>query len=396
MNPAPDDPLAWLDEKLAVLNKRGLRRRRATRTGPCGPRIVIDGRELVNFGSNDYLNLAGDPRLAAAAIAAINESSWGAGASPLITGYTEWHERLERRLADFLQTEAALVFSSGYAANVGTITAIVGPDDAIFSDEKNHASIIDGCRLSRAAVHVYRHGDCDHLESLLRSTTASGRRLIITDTVFSMDGDTAPLAEIADLARRHGAMLMIDEAHATGVFGRQGRGLAEELGVQRQIDIHVGTLSKGLGCCGGFVAGSRRLIEWLLNRARSYVFSTAPPPANCAAAIAALDVVRDEPQRRRRLLELAKRLRTRLREQGWDTGSASSQIVPIIVGESDRAMQLAARLGEQGFFAPGIRPPTVPMGQAMLRLSLSCGHDIEAIDRLMDAFSRAGQPRSWR
>jgi 8-amino-7-oxononanoate synthase len=389
MNSGSDDPLAWLDEKLDVLAKRGLRRQRRPRTSPCGPRIVVEGRELVNFGSNDYLNLAGDPRLASAASAAIDESGWGAGASPLITGYTVWHERLERRLAEFLQTDAALVFSSGYAANVGTITALTGPDDAVFSDEKNHASIIDGCRLSRAAVHVYRHCDCDHLQSLLTSTIVSGRRLIITDTVFSMDGDTAPLTDIAELARRHGAMLMIDEAHATGVFGPHGRGLAEELGVQPHIDIHVGTLSKALGSSGGFVAGSRRLIEWLLNRARSYVFSTAPPAANCAAAIAALDIVRDDPQRRRKLLDLAERLRTGLRAQNWDTGSSSSQIVPIIVGESDKAMQLAAGLREQGFFVPGIRPPTVPMGQSLLRISLTSAHSNDIADAVVAALQTA-------
>jgi 8-amino-7-oxononanoate synthase len=380
-----DDRLAWLDEKLDVLDKRGLRRRRIARGGRCGAMIVAGGRELVNFGSNDYLNLAGDARLAAAAKAAIDECGFGAGASPLITGYTAWHERLERRLAEFFGVEAALVFSSGFAANVGTITALAGPDDAIFSDEKNHASIIDGCRLSRAAVHVYRHCDCEHLESLLKSTAVSGRRMIVTDTVFSMDGDTAPLVDIGELSRRCGAMLMVDEAHATGVFGPQGRGLAEELRVSPHIDIHMGTLSKALGCCGGFVAGSRRLVEWLLNRARSYVFSTAPPAANCAAAIAALDMVRDEPQRRRRLRELAERLRARLGEQGWNTGTSSSQIVPIIVGESDRAMQLALELRERGFFVPGIRPPTVPMGQALLRISLSAGHTDEMIESLLSA-----------
>jgi 8-amino-7-oxononanoate synthase len=379
------DPLGWLDEKLERLAKRGLRRHRVVRGGRCGPTVLIEGKEFVNFGSNDYLALAGDPRLEAAAIEAIRESGWGGGASPLISGYTSWHERLERRLAEFCGTESAVVFSSGYAANVGAISALVGPDDLVLSDELNHASIIDGCRQSRAYVHIYRHGNADHLNSFLESADTRGRVLIVTDTLFSMDGDIAPLAEIAELAKRHGAMLMIDEAHATGVFGAQGRGLAEHLGVETQVDAHVGTLSKALGCAGGFVAGSRRLCEWLVNRARSYVYSTAHPAANCAAALAALDVVRDEPHRRQRVLALAQRLRTRLGELGLITGSSSSQIVPVILGDSARAMKMAADLRERGFFLPAIRPPTVPTGRAMLRISVTAAHTDEMIDALVAA-----------
>ena len=381
----PHDPLGWLDDKLDTLAKRGLRRNRVARGGRCGATIHIDGRELVNFGSNDYLGLAGDSRLEAAAIEAIREAGWGGGASPLITGYTTWHEKLERRLAEFLGTEAAVVFSSGYAANVGAISAVVGPDDIVLSDELNHASIIDGCRHSWASVHIYRHCDAGHLKSFLESANLHGRLLIVTDTVFSMDGDIAPLVEIAELAQRFGAMLLIDEAHATGVFGSRGRGLAEHLGVEREVDVHVGTLSKALGCAGGFVAGSRRLCEWLVNRARSYVYSTAHPAANCAAALVALDVVRDEPHRRQQVLALAGRLRTRLGELSLNTGSSSSQIVPVILGDSARAMELAATLRERGFFVPGIRPPTVPMGQAMLRISVTAAHTEKMIDELVAA-----------
>jgi 8-amino-7-oxononanoate synthase len=382
-----EDPLAWLDDKLDTLSKRGLRRTRLVREGRCGPTLHIDGRDLVNFGSNDYLGLAGDPRLETAAIAAIREAGWGGGASPLITGYTTWHERLERQLAEFLGTDAAVVFSSGYTANVGAITALVGPDDSIFSDEKNHASIIDGCRQSRAHVYVYRHGDPGHLKSFLDATEVRGRKLIVTDTLFSMDGDIAPLVQIADLAQRYGAMLLIDEAHATGLFGQHGRGLAEHLGVEGRTHVHVGTLSKALGCAGGFVAGSKRLCDWLVNRARSYVFSTAHPAANCAAAAAALAIVRDEPQRRQRVLALGDRLRGRLRDLGLQTGASSTQIVPVIVGDSAKAMELAAKLRERGFFLPPIRPPTVPLGQAMLRISLTASHTQEMLDDLASAIA---------
>jgi 7-keto-8-aminopelargonate synthetase-like enzyme len=234
--------------------------------------------------------------LAAAAKSALDAGGWGAGASPLVTGRSAWHARLEARLAEFNRAEAALVFSSGFAANSATIAALVGAGDAVFSDERNHASIIDGCRLSRAETLVYRHADAGHLDELLAAHACRGKRLIVTDTVFSMNGDAAPLVEIGEVARRHAAMLMIDEAHATGVFGASGRGFAETLGGCDAVHIHVGTLSKALGCAGGFITGSRRLIDWLYNRARAYVFSTAPPDALCAAACAALDVVRDDPR----------------------------------------------------------------------------------------------------
>ncbi len=384
------DPLAWIDDKLGVLEARGLRRWPMVRESGQGAEIDVDGQRLVNFGSNDYLNLAGDERLAAAVRGALEERDGGArfggaGASPLVTGRSAWHARLETRLAEFNRAEAALVFSSGFAANCATIAALVGAGDAVFSDERNHASIIDGCRLSRAETFVYRHGDAGHLDELLGGYTRQGKRLIVTDTVFSMDGDVAPLVEIADVARRRGAMLMTDEAHATGVFGANGRGVAEALGVCDAVDVHVGTLSKALGCAGGFVTGSRRLIDWLFNRARAYVFSTAPPDFVCAAACAALDVVRDEPERRADLLATAERLRTRFTEQGWDTGRSCTQIVPIVVGDAKRAMDFAESLRSRGLFVPGIRPPTVALGRSLLRVSLTAGHSAEHIERLVEA-----------
>ncbi len=405
------DPLAWIDDELAQLDAQSLRRSLIVREGPQRATIRVGGREYVNFAANDYLALAGDPRLAEAAQRTVAEEGWGAGASPLIVGRSAAHERLERRLAEFEGTEAALVFASGYAANVGTIAALLGRGDAVFSDELNHASIVDGCRLSRADVHVYPHGDCAALEELLRSSRhtpcavrdgtddgtkdstddgtrsvpTTGRRLIVTDSLFSMHGDLAPLPELARLAEAYDGMLMIDEAHASGVLGEHGRGVAELMGVEYGVHVRVGTLSKALGCHGGFVSGSRRLIEWLVNRARPYVFSTASPPAGAAAALAALDVVASEPQRRTQLLETAAGLRSRLRELGWDTGRSESQIVPIFVGDSAAALRLAADLREAGLWVPAIRPPTVPPGQACLRVSLSYAHTPEMMERLCEA-----------
>ncbi len=389
----PSHPsLAWIDAELASLERRGLRRQIAVRTGPQSARVSCDGQSLVNFGSNDYLALAADPRLAAAATEATQTEGWGSGASPLILGHGRCHQRLQDRLAQFEQAEAALVFSSGFAANAGTIAALVGPGDAIYTDRNNHASLLDGCRLSRADVRVYPHGDCRHLERVL-ARSGYRRRLIVTDSLFSMDGDLSPLGELADLADRHGAMLLIDEAHATGVFGQSGRGVAEYLGVAERIPIRIGTLSKALGCAGGFVAGSRTFIDWLVNRARPYVFSTAFPPANAAAAIAALDIVEQEPQRRQLLLSRAATLREQLVGQGWDIGRSQSQIIPVIAGEPDRAVALSTTLRRGGLFVPAIRPPTVPEGQSCLRVSLSYGHTDAMIESLVEGLACVKQRR---
>jgi 8-amino-7-oxononanoate synthase len=391
-----NDPLGWLDDALEQLDAQGLRRRLVTRIGPQGSTIEVEtddapaieaGRTLVNFGANDYLGLAADPRLAAAAQRAAADEGWGAGASPLVTGHSRSHAELEQRLAEFIRTEAALVFPSGFAANSGTIPALVGRGDVIFADERNHASLIDGCRLSRADVQVYPHRDMARLAELLEQAAGCRRRLIVSDALFSMDGDIAPLAELVELSRRHRAMLMIDEAHAIGIFGANGRGIAEHVGVEVHVPIRVGTLSKALGSAGGFVAGSRKLIDWLLNLARSYVFSTSHPPAVASAAIAALDIVRDEPNRRITLLERAGELRAALKKQGWNIGDAAGQIVPIIIGDAGATMQFAAALREQRLFVPGIRPPSVPEGQSLLRISLSYGHTPQMIEQLVAALA---------
>ncbi len=387
----PHDPLAWINSALNDLDACAQRRQLFSHTGAQGARLTIAGREFVNFGSNDYLALATDPRLVDAAATAAHEYGWGSGASPVVTGRSELHERLEQRLAEFEGTEAALVFNTGFAANVGTIAALVGESDAIFSDALNHASLIDGCRLSRAAVHVYRHADCGHLEEHLDNAKEFRRRLIVTDSLFSMDGDLAPLPALCELAERHDCMLLIDEAHATGVFGEHGRGVAEHLGVESRVHVRVGTLSKALGASGGFVAGSQRLIDWLANRARTYVYSTAPPPAYCAAALAALEIVEREPERRQRLMSIAAEFRARLASAGLHLGPSASQIIPIILGDERRALSAAAMLRERGIWVPAIRPPTVPAGKSCLRISLTVGHTPEMLDMLHSALSQFGQ-----
>ena len=387
MSDSTSEPLGWIDEELKGLQRKGLLRGLATRLGPQTTRVAVEGRELVHFGSNDYLGLAADPRIGGTVAEAVRQFGWGSGASPLILGHSRLHQSLEQDLAEFEGTEAALVFSAGFAANVGAIAALVGPGDVVFTDRKNHASLLDGCRLSRADVRVYPHGDWREVERLLaRPDRRPYRRtLIVTDGLFSMDGDLAPLGELGDLAQRHEAMLLVDEAHATGVFGRQGRGVVEHLGVEGQVPVRVGTLSKALGSIGGFVAGSRSLVEWLVNKARPYVFSTALPAAACAAARAALAVVRDEPHRRVGLLERAAALRSRLAEQGWDVGRSASQIIPLVVGDPRRAVHLAAALRQRGLFVPAIRPPTVPEGESCLRISLTCGHSEEMTEQLLEA-----------
>ncbi len=379
------DPLEWIDDELDRLRQAHLLRRPSLRGGKQGPRVAIDGQNLVNFGSNDYLGLAADPRLAAAVTYSLAHSGWGGGASPLITGRTAAQAELERHLAAFEQTEAAMIFSTGFAANAGTLACLAGPQDWIASDAKNHASLIDGCRLSRAHVCVYAHRDLAALEKQLQAASSARRRLIVTDSLFSMDGDIAPLPDLVELAERYRAILVVDEAHATGVMGAGGRGICEQLGIEREVPVRIGTLSKALGSIGGFVVGQRRLIDWLFNRARSFVFSTALPTPCYAAAKAALDIIRQEPKRRTQLLERAATLRTTLQEQGWHTGDSESQIIPLRIGDPEPAMELATRLRAAGLLVPGIRPPTVPSGESLLRISLCYGHTGDQIGRLLEA-----------
>jgi 8-amino-7-oxononanoate synthase len=354
------------------------------RSGRQGREVEIDGRRLVNFGSNDYLGLAGDVRLTKAASRAACAEGFGAGASPLVSGHSAVHAALEGALARLVDTPDALLFPSGFAANAATIAALVGPDDLVASDERNHASIIDGCRLSRARVVVYPHRDVAALERILAASPAR-RRLVVTDTLFSMDGSVAPLADLAAAAERHGAMLLADEAHATGIFGARGSGLVEATGTADGVHVRVGTLSKALGAAGGFVAGHSRLVDWLRHAARAWIFSTAHPPAVAGAALAALEVVAAEPRRRTALLERAGAFRDRLRRGGLDLGAAEAQIVPVAVGGAEAALALSARLAAEGMFVPAIRPPSVAPGRCIVRASLAWHHDATDLDRLAGA-----------
>lgn len=381
--------LDWLAPSLEDLERQGLRRWRRVGAGIEGP--------VVDFGSNDYLGLAGDPRLAEAAADAARQEGWGAGASPVVSGRSPRHRELEERLAEFERTKAALVFNTGFAANAGVIPSLVESGDVLYADAKNHASLIDGCRLSNANRHIYPHNDLDTLAEMLeRDSGCYRRRLILTDGLFSMDGDFAPLGELGELAEQHDAILVIDEAHATGVWGPGGRGSVERAAVESprlesQVAVRIGTLSKAFGSTGGFVAGSRQLIDWLYNRARPYVFSTAPPAATAAASLAALEIAQSEPDRRQRCVANATKLRQRLAAAGWNCGESTSQIVPIFLGDPERAVALGSQLARAGLFVPAIRPPSVPEGESLLRVSVSARHSDTELDRLVGALGEPGE-----
>jgi 8-amino-7-oxononanoate synthase len=373
-------------DALSQLEAAGLLRRPLRISGPQGPEVEIEGRRVLCFCSNNYLGLANHPALVEAAAASAHYDGVGAAASRLITGTMDSHRQAEVAFADFLGAPATALFSTGYAANLGTIQALVGPGDAIFSDALNHASLIDGCRLSRATVHVYSHRDSDHLESLLREHRSRSRRaLIITDSLFSMDGVTAPLRDIATLARTFDAGLLVDEAHALGVFGPNGRGLSAAMGIEP--DVVVGTLGKSFGVAGAFVAASEAVVDLIRNRARSFVYSTAPPPMIARAAVAALQLVREADDARTSLLRNAELLRSGLRTLGFEIPEGNSQILPVFIGNNERTMQLSAKLLDRGVFVQGIRPPTVPAGTARLRLTPMATHRPEHIERAIDAFA---------
>ncbi len=373
-------------DALSQLEAAGLLRRPLRISGPQGPEVEIEGRRVLCFCSNNYLGLANHPALVEAAAASAHHDGVGAAASRLITGTMDSHRQAEVAFADFLGAPATVLFSTGYSANLGTIQALVGPGDAIFSDALNHASLIDGCRLSRATVHVYSHRDSDHLESLLRDHRSRSRRaLIVTDSLFSMDGVTAPLRDIATLARSFDAGLLVDEAHALGVFGPNGRGLSAAMGIEP--DVVVGTLGKSFGVAGAFVAASEAVVGLIKNRARSFVYSTAPPPMIARAAVAALQLVREADDARTSLLRNAELLRSGLRTLGFKIPDENSQILPVFIGNNERTMQLSAKLLDRGVFVQGIRPPTVPAGTARLRLTPMATHRPEHIERAIDAFA---------
>ena len=365
----------------------GLYRTLRTVASAQGPHIRIEGREFLNFSSNDYLGLANDPVLKQAVTDAIREYGVGSGSSRLVCGNQQPYEELERKLATFKAKEAAIVFGSGYAANVGTITALVGDGDVVILDKLDHASIIDGARQSGATIRVYPHKNLKKLEDILKQSGSFRRKLIVTETVFSMDGDLAPLAEIAVLKDKYGAWLMIDEAHATGLYAPNRRGLAEAAGVEDSIDVTLGTLSKALGCAGGFVVGSQTLIDFLRNRARSLIYSTALPPSVCAVAAAAVDFVMSEDGHRRRdqLWRNVSELKNGLSALGIQNESRSP-IIPIIIGDEDAAVETSRQLYQRGVFVPAIRFPTVPKGKARLRVTVSATHTQQDIASFLREF----------
>ncbi|MCA9195669.1 MAG: 8-amino-7-oxononanoate synthase [Planctomycetales bacterium] len=376
----------YIDETLQQLEDQVVLRRRGglSLALPLSPGVVLD------FGSNDYLGLRSHPAVLRAAMnAVVTENCWGASSSPVLRGYGPFHSRLERAIADFEHTEDSLVFSSGYACNVGVISALVGPQDAIFSDELNHASLIDGCRLSRATKFVYQHGSLVDLENLLSQHRWSFERaIILTESVFSMDGDCAPMQQILQLATEWGCGVVVDEAHATGVLGADGAGLCDSPSDHPSLLCKLGTLSKALGGIGGFVAGGSKLIEFLVNQCRSYMFSTAIPVPVAAAATQAVYEARKMSAERSWLHNHSSQLRCWLNEQGWRVPSGTSPIIPIVIGDGKKTLEISQSLLEQGVYVPAIRPPTVPEGTSRLRVSLTVNHTSDCFERLKSALSK--------
>lgn len=373
--------------ELEALRTAGLQRRPRWIDGAQDTWVTVDGRRALLLCSNNYLGLANHPAVREAAQKAAVDYGAGAGASRLISGSMRLHHALEEQLAAFKCTEAALLFNSGYHANIGTITAVLGKEDAVFSDELNHASVIDGCRLSGARICIYPHNDVGALAALLAGTTAR-RKLVVTESIFSMDGDTAPLSAICEVAERHGALVMVDEAHATGVVGPQGCGVVAAEGLQQRVAIQMGTLGKAVGTFGAFVAGSRALVDLLLNTARSFVYTTALPPPVVAAAAAALTIISSDSERRQRLEDNAAYLHRGFKQIGVRVGARPTHILPVPIGDADRAMRVSDRLLAAGVFVQGIRPPTVPAGTARLRVTAMSTHTQEDLAFAVEAFRR--------
>jgi 8-amino-7-oxononanoate synthase len=384
-----------LQDRLDELKGLSLYRRMRMVSGPQGPRVVLDGKPVLLLCSNNYLGLADHPRVREAAADAAMRWGAGAGASRLVSGNMTLHRRLEDRLAAFKGTQSALLFGSGYLANLGVVPALARRGEIVFSDELNHASIIDGCRLSGAETFVYRHGDVDNLAWGLRNADGRGA-LIVTDGVFSMDGDVAPLEEIVELARRHDVRVMVDDAHGTGTLGPGGRGAVAEAGLDGEVDVIVGTLGKALGSYGAFVACDHAVTRYLVNAARPLIFSTGLPPAAAAAAMAALDLLQEQPRRVERLADNAATLRDELAREGFDVSGPETQIVPLIVGEADLAMRICEAALEQGVFAQAIRPPTVPDGTSRLRLAVMASHTRAELRDAARILAQAGVRNGFR
>jgi glycine C-acetyltransferase len=389
--------LDYLKEQLTELRQQGLLLHPRTLEGPTGARARFDGRDVINLASNNYLGLANHPRLREAAAAAARDLGAGTAAVRTISGQMSIHRELERRFASFKHAEDAVMFQSGFTSNAGTVAAILTKDDVIVSDRLNHASIIDGARLSRAEIKVFEHKDTEHADRLLAESASSGRRqLLITDGVFSMDGDIAPLPELVEIAERHGAIMMVDDAHASGVLGKGGSGTVDHFGLAGRVDIQVGTLSKAIGVLGGFIAGPSHLIEWLQNRGRPYLFSTSAPPSVVAACIAALDVIEDEPDRLERLWSNTKLFKEGLHELGLDTGGSQTPITPVITEDEEKTQRFADRLFEEGVFCPAIVFPTVARGSARVRTIVTADHTEGDLEEALKVFGSVGEELALR
>jgi 8-amino-7-oxononanoate synthase len=382
---------SFFQTELESLRNKSLYRSLRCVEGDQGPTLLIDGREVINFSSNNYLGLANHPALRDAAKEAIDRYGCGSGASRLISGNMTLHEELESKIAELKGTEASLVFNSGFQANTGVIPVLVGEEDVILSDALNHASIIDGCRLSRAKTVVYGHCDLDELERGLKNSLPNSRRLIVTESLFSMDGDEAPLSDIVNLAEKHGAIVMVDEAHATGVYEPNGAGIVAKLELGERVLVQMGTLGKALGGFGAYVAGSKALRELLINRCRSFIFTTSLPPAVMAMSIAAIDLIKKEPERRQALRNNCQLLRSGLECLRYSLGNNQSQILPLMIGDATRCMKLSEELLQRGVFAQGIRPPTVPAGTSRLRITLMATHTREHIDQALKVFEEVAR-----
>ena len=379
------------EQHLQKLGDQHLLRRLRTIASATGPTVMLESREVILLSSNNYLGLATHPTVVEAAITATRRYGTGSGAARLVCGTLMPHEALETALARFKGTEAALTFAAGYLANIGVIPALIGKDGLILADRLCHASLIDGCRLSGATFRVYHHRDMNHLEQLLARRTSGKPTLIVTDGIFSMDGDIAPMKDIAQLAERYGATIYVDDAHGTGILGPTGRGTLEHCGVESRVPYHMGTLSKAIGSAGGYLAGSAAFIAYLVNTCRAFTYTTAPPPATAAAATAAIQVIEQEPDRRARLWQNRERLAQGLTRLGFRLAASESPILPIIVGDPDRAMNLAQALIDQGVYAPAIRPPTVPPATSRIRLTITADHTDEQIDQALAGLERAGR-----
>jgi glycine C-acetyltransferase len=385
------DPLAFLSTELDSLKQQGLYRHLRVLDDEQKPSTTVDHHHVINLSSNNYLGLTTHPRLRERALKAIERLGVGTGSVRTIAGTMDIHMELERRLAEFKQTEAVVVFQSGFTANAGTVSSILTKDDVVISDELNHASIIDGCRLSRAEIKVFPHKDVEAARTILKSLPKNQRKLLITDGVFSMDGDLGALPDLCALAEEFGCIMMVDDAHASGVFGRNGRGTIDHFGVHGRVDIQVGTLSKAIGALGGYVAGTRALVEFLYHRARPFLFSTSHPPPVAAACIAAIDVLMEEPELIDRLWENTRFFKAGLNQLGFNTGMSESPITPVIVGDGPRAMALSDRLFARGVFAQGIGFPTVARDKARVRTIVTATHTRDELQFALDAFGHAGR-----